>query len=136
MDISLRETVYLYGQGQGLSMAAVRYYGKRVLMALYHMKQCGLVHTDLKLDNLLVDKQRKVLKVADFGSTRRVTEFIKGKAEELCPLWYRPPEVIVGFPYMSYSLDMWCFGNILFELATGTVLFRGGNLNEQMKMYI
>lgn len=48
LDISLRETVYLYGQGQGLSLAAVRYYGKRVLMALYHMKQCGLVHTDLK----------------------------------------------------------------------------------------
>lgn len=48
LDISLRETVYLYGQGEGLSIAAVRYYCKRVLMALYHMKQCGLVHTDLK----------------------------------------------------------------------------------------
>lgn len=47
MDISLRETVYLYGHGEGLSLAAVRYYGKRCLMGLYHMKQCGLVHTDL-----------------------------------------------------------------------------------------
>lgn len=78
----------------------------------------------------------QTLKVADFGSTRRVTEFLKGKAEELCPLWYRPPEVIVGFPFMSYSLDLWCLGNILYELATGTVLFQGNNLNEQLKMYI
>ena len=136
LDISLRETVYLYGQGEGLSLAAVRYYGKRVLMGLYHMKQCGLVHTDLKLDNLLIDKSRKVLKLADFGSTCRVSEFVKGRSEQLCPLWYRPPEVIVGFPYMSYSLDMWCFGNILFELATGTVLFQGNSLTEQLKMYI
>jgi serine/threonine-protein kinase PRP4 len=37
---------------------------------------------------------------------------------------------------MSYSLDIWCFGNILYELATGTVLFQGNNLNEQLKMYI
>jgi serine/threonine-protein kinase PRP4 len=136
MDISLRETVYLYGHGEGLSLTAVRYYGKRVLMGLYHMKQCGLVHTDLKLDNLLIDKNRKVLKLADFGSTCRVSEFVKGRIEQLCPLWYRPPEVIVGFPYLSYSLDMWCLGNILFELATGTVLFRGGNLSEQLRMYI
>ena len=31
---------------------------------------------------------------------------------------------------------MWCFGNILFELATGTVLFRGNNLSEQLKLYM
>ena len=136
LDISLRETVYLYGHGEGLSLTAVRYYGKRVLMGLYHMKQCGLVHTDLKLDNLLIDKQRKVLKVADFGSTCRVSEFAKGGTQQLCPMWYRPPEVIAGFPYLSYSLDMWCLGNILFELATGTVLFQGNSLTEQMKMYI
>jgi testis-specific serine kinase len=84
----------------------------------------------------LIDKSRKVLKVADFGSTCRVSEFIKGRAEQLCPLWYRPPEVIVGFPYLSYSLDIWCLGNILFELATGTVLFQGSNLSEQLRMYI
>ena len=135
LDISLRETVYLYGQGEGLSLTAVRYYGKRVLMGLYHMKQCGLVHTDLKLDNLLIDKSRKVLKVADFGSTCRISEFVKGRVVELCPLWYRPPEVIVGFPYLSYSLDIWCLGNILFELATGTVLFEGNSPAQQLRLY-
>lgn len=77
-----------------------------------------------------------MLKVADFGSTCRVSEFVKGRAEQLCPLWYRPPEVIVGFPYLSYSLDIWCLGNILFELATGTVLFQGCNLSDQLRMYI
>lgn len=44
--------------------------------------------------------------------------------------------MIVGFPYLSYSLDIWCLGNILFELATGTVLFQGSNLSEQLRMYI
>lgn len=49
---------------------AVKSYARQLLLALAHVHATGLVHRDVKPDNLLVDGATGVLKLADFGLAR------------------------------------------------------------------
>ena len=40
----------------------------QMLIALRHLKNCGVVHADIKPDNILVNKSHNVIKICDFGS--------------------------------------------------------------------
>ena len=132
MASNLRKVLNKFGKGVGISLKAVQLYSKQLLISLYHLKSNALIHTDFKLDNILLDDSQQKVKLSDFGS---VVEKVQAKVtNELCPLWYRPPEIFLGMEY-SYPVDMWCFGCTIFELATGDVLFQGGTPNEQMKLY-
>jgi RIO-like serine/threonine protein kinase len=53
-DINLRELTKKYGRGIGLNVAAVRAYAAQMLTALYHLRNCGVLHADIKPDNILV----------------------------------------------------------------------------------
>ncbi|EYB89049.1 hypothetical protein Y032_0237g3249 [Ancylostoma ceylanicum] len=51
--MNLRELLKKYGNNVGLHMKAVRSYAHQLLMALRLLKKCGLVHADIKPDNIL-----------------------------------------------------------------------------------
>ena len=48
--------------------------------------------------------------------------------------WYRAPEVIVGFPSYTFSVDIWAVGCILVELITRQPLFPGSNSLKQLEL--
>ena len=52
-DMNLRELTKRYGRGIGLSISAVRVYAQQMLVSLYHLKNCGVLHADIKPDNIL-----------------------------------------------------------------------------------
>ena len=52
-DMNLRELTKRYGRGIGLSLAAVRVYAQQMLVGLYHLRNCGVLHADIKPDNIL-----------------------------------------------------------------------------------
>ncbi len=47
-DINLRELTKKYGRGIGLNIGAVRAYAAQLLTALYHLRNCGVIHADIK----------------------------------------------------------------------------------------
>lgn len=98
LDMNLRELTKKYGRGVGLNVGAVRLYTAQLLQALYHLRNCGVVHADLKPDNILVNKQRTAVKVCDFGNA-----MFDGPDNEYTPYigsrFYRAPEVILGLRY-------------------------------------
>ena len=47
-DINLRELTKKYGRGIGLNIGAVRAYAAQLLTALYHLRNCGIIHADIK----------------------------------------------------------------------------------------
>jgi serine/threonine-protein kinase PRP4 len=51
--MNLRELTKRYGRGIGLSISAVRIYTQQMLVALHHLKNCGVLHADIKPDNIL-----------------------------------------------------------------------------------
>lgn len=78
------------------------------------------MHCDLKPDNILVSKDLRKVKLADFGSVLTCGEVVG--TDLLVARYYRPPEVVLGAP-LDCAVDMWSAGCTLFELYTGTVLF-------------
>ena len=57
-----------------LTLADLLDFSKQILNGLEHIKECGLVHRDVKCDNILVmtnvDDERAILKIADLGSAQ------------------------------------------------------------------
>ena len=100
-DINLRELTKKYGAGVGLNLDGVCVYAKQMLVSLHHLKNCGVLHADIKPDNILVNKKRNIVKLCDFGSA-----MLSGD-NELTPYlvsrFYRAPEVILGLKYGTPS---------------------------------
>ena len=52
--MNIREVLKRYGKNVGLHIKAVRSYTQQLLLALKLMKRCGVLHADIKPDNILV----------------------------------------------------------------------------------
>lgn len=131
MDMDLRSLTKRYGRGIGLSIHAVRVYAMQMFVALQHLRNSGVLHADIKPDNILVNSKRTVVKVCDFGSAmfsgdNEITPYLVSR-------FYRSPEVILGLPY-NHPMDMWSIGCVIYELFTGKILFPGKTNNEMLKL--
>ncbi|RLM59104.1 cyclin-dependent kinase B1-1 [Panicum miliaceum] len=86
---------------------------------------------DLKPQNLLVDKEKGILKIADLGLGRAFTVPMKSYTHEIVTLWYRAPEVLLGATHYSTGVDMWSVGCIfgmpvlLLSLDAQCILYYG-----------
>ncbi|MEO8840414.1 MAG: serine/threonine-protein kinase [Kofleriaceae bacterium] len=103
--------------------------------ALDAAHRLGIVHRDLKLDNVMVLDEppgRDLVKVLDFGLAKRVGELdprATGNGIVVGTPRYIAPEVAVGGD-MSSAADVYAVGVILAELVLGRPLWESNNLSE------
>ncbi|CAH2045466.1 unnamed protein product [Thlaspi arvense] len=131
LHLNLREVLKKFGRNIGLKLSAVRSYSKQLFIALKHLKNCGVLHCDIKPDNMLVNENKNVLKLCDFGNA-----MFAGKNEVtpyLVSRFYRSPEIILGLAY-DHPLDIWSVGCCLYELYCGKVLFPGATNNDMLRL--
>ncbi|KAL0693133.1 hypothetical protein Bca4012_060313 [Brassica carinata] len=133
LHLNLREVLKKFGRNIGLKLSAVRSYSKQLFIALKHLKNCGVLHCDIKPDNMLVNENKNVLKLCDFGNA-----MFAGKNEVtpyLVSRFYRSPEIILGLTY-DHPLDIWSVGCCLYELYCGKVLFPGATNNDMLRLHM
>ncbi|GAA5985564.1 hypothetical protein JCM10908_007024 [Rhodotorula pacifica] len=104
-----------------LSLAETRRIFGQLVLGVAYLHGEGVVHRDLKLENVLLDENVNV-KIADLGFGR---EFEKGRFMEtrVGTLGYMAPEVVAGQRYLGEEVDIWSLGVILFALLTGSLPF-------------
>lgn len=61
LHMNLREVLKKFGRNIGLKLTAVRTYAKQLFIALKHLRNCSVLHCDIKPDNMLVGKQYSYL---------------------------------------------------------------------------
>ncbi|KAJ6466844.1 Pkinase-domain-containing protein [Mycena sanguinolenta] len=111
---------YLVEKGRIAEDEAKIIFGQ-LCLAVGYLHDKGIVHRDLKLENVLLDERCRV-KLGDFGFTR---EFEKGVfMETFCgTTGYASPEMLQGHKYLGPEVDIWSLGIILYCLLTGTLPF-------------
>ncbi|XP_056675502.1 ribosomal protein S6 kinase-related protein isoform X1 [Monodelphis domestica] len=96
--------------------SSVRLFGAELALGIGYLHDLGIVHRDLKMENILLD-ERGHLKLTDFGLSRHLSQ--GGRAYTICgTLQYMAPEVLRGGPY-NHVADWWSLGILLFALAAG-----------------
>uniref|UniRef100_A0A3B5R175 Protein kinase domain-containing protein n=1 Tax=Xiphophorus maculatus TaxID=8083 RepID=A0A3B5R175_XIPMA len=93
-----------------LSLSEIRVIAQQLLVALNALKSAGLVHADIKPDNIMFVNHRSQplkVKLIDFGLAVKVSKlWFVGTVQAI---GYRAPEVILGLK-MDESVDMWSLG--------------------------
>ncbi|XP_061907755.1 homeodomain-interacting protein kinase 1-like [Entelurus aequoreus] len=115
-----------------LNLHQIRPVTSQLLMAFEALQALGIIHTDLKPDNVMLVDHKHVpfrVKLIDFGLAHPITSVHAGMT--LQAEAYRAPEVTLGLP-LSEAIDMWSLGCTIAYLFFGFDLFDCSSLRNSM----
>ncbi|KIL59270.1 hypothetical protein M378DRAFT_11330 [Amanita muscaria Koide BX008] len=96
----------------------------QLISGVWYIHQKKIVHRDLKLENLLLDRNRNVI-ITDFGFANRFEHRTDDLMQTSCgsPCYAAPELVISEGLYVGSAVDIWSCGVILYAMLAGYLPF-------------
>ena len=114
-----------------LSIDDIRYYAFLLLGTLDQCHQRGIMHRDIKPGNVCIDHRAGILKIIDWG----LSEFyypMTPYSVRVATLRYKAPELLLGYRFYDYGIDVWGAGLVLAEMLTEIPFIDGETPEESM----
>ena len=111
-----------------LTEPVAKFIFKQIILGLKHIHDNGIIHRDIKLDNILLDLDNNI-KICDFGVSRKINKD-DIMFEQCGTPAYIAPEILINKGYEGFGVDIWSAGVVLYAMLGGTVPFKGNNLKE------
>jgi protein-serine/threonine kinase len=96
----------------------------QLISGVWYIHERKIVHRDLKLENLLLDRNRNVI-ITDFGFANRFEHRSDDLMQTSCgsPCYAAPELVISEGAYVGSAVDIWSCGVILYAMLAGYLPF-------------
>lgn len=120
MELCL-QNLHEYVQSSQFDLQKAVTFFLQMAMAILHIHQCSIMHRDLKPSNVLISKDKKSIKVSDFG----ISKEIPGNATKATVTQssagtdgYRAPETYQQVEKLGYRADIYPMGIIAYFIVT------------------
>jgi cyclin-dependent kinase len=115
----------------------------QLLLGITYLHKAHFIHRDIKPANILIDtsdckKDIPVqVQIADLGLSRMIPLNNFGCKDqtfthEVCTLWYRPPEILLGARHYSQNIDIFSLGVTFVEVITKSHFLPGDSEVDQL----
>ena len=117
----------LLKQKKYLTEIEIQYFMFQLIQGLKYLHDKNIIHRDLKPVNLFLNDKLE-LKIGDFGLVVKLYNRNEKITDFGGTLKYMAPEILIKpIKGYSFSVDIWAFGIIMYQLFTGTFPFFNDN---------
>jgi serine/threonine protein kinase len=110
-----------------LTIPRLRVLGYQVAVQIADLHRYGILHNDIKPDNVIVYKD-STAKLIDFSLGVRVAV---SHNPHCVTIWYRAPELLLGLPH-SFESDVWSFGVLILNRICNATVIGGSQRSQDM----
>lgn len=111
-------------------LSQIKQFAFQMFTGLAYLHKMGIVHRDIKPDNLLINEATNSLKIGDFGLAKIITSASESSFY-IGNRFYRAPELIYECTTYRTAVDIWSAGCVLAEMVLLKPLFYGSDTNDQ-----
>ena len=114
------------------TIADIQHYFTQLLIALDYSHSMGIMHRDVKPQNIMIDPQTRKLRLIDWG----LAEFYHSGMDynvRVASRYHKGPELLINLQQYDYSLDLWSVGCMLAAIIfKKEYFFRGDSNTDQL----
>jgi serine/threonine protein kinase len=130
MQWNAGQTLEQYLEGHPISDAGdITEIARQIAAGLAAAHRLGMIHRDIKPANIWMDRERRRIKLLDFGLARIVDDnqqFTETGMIAGTPAWMSPEQAAGA--RIDHRSDLFSLGCVMYRMATGRPAFQGGNV--------